>query len=61
MSVAGFREGRVLVREPATPIVARQQKSQKPGKGLPPAVRAVLEDNVGELVEVRLRGPGFQS
>ena len=52
MSVAGLNDGSVLVREVAQRVPARPQ--QRPGRGMPQAVRAVLEDNIGELVEVRM-------
>ena len=51
MSVAGLNDGSVLVREAAPRVPARPQ--QRPGRGMPQAVRAVLEDNIGELVEVQ--------
>ena len=49
VKVEGVNELGVVTREVAPTIVTVQQK---PGKTLPPAVLAVLEDNVGELVEV---------
>jgi len=51
VSVAGLNDGSVLVREAAPRVPARPQ--QRPGRGMPEAVRAVLEDNIGELVEVQ--------
>ena len=47
--VEGANEAGVFARE-VVPTAATVQ--QKPGRPLPPAVLAVLEDNIGELVEV---------
>ena len=51
VSVAGVGKSSVFVREAAA--AAPPRSIAKPGKGIPQAVRAVLEDNIGELVEVR--------